>query len=279
MSDRGDVGEAKGKPAVRFEDECFFVAPIGEDATDVRKRSDVVRDFVVKPAVASIGLTVVRADQISQPGEITVQLLQHVMQARAVVADLTGANPNVFYELAVRHAFRLPVTLIAEEGTRIPFDTNQMRTIFFDHRDLESVDRCKQGIADHLLSAFNGAVESPITTAADLLQLRSGGSEEQTLAELVESVARLGVTVSALDQAVRSIPLRGVATFGSNATGDVRRRSDLDEELTLLESELAMHVRGGPLTPERAAFMSDPADSRREIGRKGGPPQEPRRGG
>src|SRR3979490_353992 len=119
------------EPLPPYEDECFFIAPIGKDGSDVRKRSNGVRDFIVKPAVAELGLTTLRADDLAKPGQITLQVIEHVLRAKGVVADLTGANANVFYELAVRHTAKLPVVLIAEadEIDRLPFDIAQMRVI------------------------------------------------------------------------------------------------------------------------------------------------------
>jgi hypothetical protein len=57
-----------------FANECFFIAPIGKAASPERKRSDGVRDFIVTPAVAELGLEVLRADQIGEPGQITHQV-------------------------------------------------------------------------------------------------------------------------------------------------------------------------------------------------------------
>lgn len=85
------------------------------------------------PAAAGLGLTAIRADQIGKPGQITTEVVDHVRRARIVVADLTGHNPNVYWELGVRHALRLPAVLIAdakEEGG-LPFDLLQMRTVFY----------------------------------------------------------------------------------------------------------------------------------------------------
>src|SRR6266542_6713285 len=103
-----------------LETECFFIAPIGEDGSDIRHRSDGVLKFIVARAAQELGLTTIRADQIAAPGQITLQVINHVLQAKAAVADLTGRNANVFYELAVRHSARLPVALIVELNVRPP---------------------------------------------------------------------------------------------------------------------------------------------------------------
>lgn len=175
-----------------LEDECFYIAPIGLDGSPERKRSDGVLNFIVKPAAQALGLTAVRADGVSAPGQITLQVVDHVLKAKASVVDLTGLNPNVFYELAIRHAAKLPVALIADEGTRLPFDIAQMRTIFFDPRELESADKCRQEIVTHLREALErGAVDSPIATVLDMKVMEAGGAAERSIAELISTVEEM----------------------------------------------------------------------------------------
>jgi hypothetical protein len=84
-----------------FDTELFFIGPIGEEGSPERDRSDQVFLGVVAEAAANLGLKPVRGDRISEPGQITTQIIHHLVYARAAVADLTGRNPNVFYELAV----------------------------------------------------------------------------------------------------------------------------------------------------------------------------------
>jgi hypothetical protein len=76
---------------------CFFIAPIGLEGSDVRVRSDQVLKHIVAPAARECGYDTIRADQISEPGIITSQVIQHVVEDPLVVADLTDRNPNVFY--------------------------------------------------------------------------------------------------------------------------------------------------------------------------------------
>jgi hypothetical protein len=172
-----------------FEQECFFIAPIGDEGSPERNRSDGVLEFIVERAAAELGLTAVRSDQISEPGQITVQVIDHILHARGAVADLTTLNPNVFYELAIRHTARLPIALIADQDCKLPFDVGQMRTIFFAHTDLRSADHCRQEIVAHLQQALDkGVSDSPVATAIDLSSLQRGTSVERGIGEVLTAV-------------------------------------------------------------------------------------------
>jgi hypothetical protein len=175
----------------QLDEECFFIAPIGKEGSPERNRSDGVLEFIVARAAQEMGMRAVRGDQLAEPGQITLQVIQHVLGAKAAVADLTGLNPNVYYELAIRHTARLPTVLIAEQGEQLPFDIAQMRTIFFSHTDLRSADQCRIEIVRHLRGAFDGAVDSPIAAAVDLQRLQAGNTVERNVAQLVTSVSTL----------------------------------------------------------------------------------------
>ena len=100
---------------------CFVIAPIGEPDSETRKRSDQILRHIIRPAVEHRGYEAVRADELDKPGMITSQVIQHVIGAPLVIADLTERNPNVFYELAIRHAIRKPIIQIIRKGENIPF--------------------------------------------------------------------------------------------------------------------------------------------------------------
>ena len=57
---------------------CFIIAPIGEDESEPRKRSDQILKYVIEPPVSACGYKAVRADKIDKPGIITSQVIQHV---------------------------------------------------------------------------------------------------------------------------------------------------------------------------------------------------------
>ena len=150
---------------------CFVIAPIGEPNSDTRKRSDQVLRHVIKPAVSQVGYEPIRADHIDKPGLITNQVIQHIVSDPLVVADLTEHNPNVFYELAVRHTLRLPLVQIIGVKDSIPFDVASARTIQVDHNDLDSVNTAIGEIVRQIraLEADPSGFDTPISAALDLL--------------------------------------------------------------------------------------------------------------
>lgn len=172
---------------------CFFIAPIGDPDTDIRKRSDQVLKHVIRPAALACGFEARRADEISEPGIITTQIIQHIIDDAMVIADLTGKNPNVFYELAIRHALRKPYAQIIQKGDRIPFDVAAVRTIEVDHRDLDSVDAAKEELTRQMQSMRGKErIDSPISVAVDLELLReSGNPEQRQLADVLTGVSEL----------------------------------------------------------------------------------------
>ena len=115
---------------------CFYISPIGTEESEERKHSDLFLNSIVEPALKDQGLKVIRADQIGATGMITAQILEYILKARLVIVDLSFHNPNVFYELAIRHASRLPVIHIMRKNDKIPFDVNQARAIIIDTTDI-----------------------------------------------------------------------------------------------------------------------------------------------
>jgi hypothetical protein len=168
---------------------CFVIAPIGKKDSDTRKRSDRVLEYVFKKALSPEYL-VKRADEISEPGMITSQILQAVEDYDLVLADLTEHNPNVFYELAVRHAVDKPIIHVIDTNWRIPFDVSGFRTIDFDFTDLDSVDKAIKQIREQATEISKGNWGGNPIKIADLMR-RTQGESQQTLLlqETLQSIA------------------------------------------------------------------------------------------
>jgi hypothetical protein len=171
--------------------ECFVIAPIGPNGSEVRMRSDQIFNHIIKPVASECGYQSMRADKISEPGNITTQVIERILNAPMVVADLTGSNANVFYELAVRHAVRKPYIQIIQKGERIPFDTAGVRTVEIDHTNLDSVSEAKEEIRRQIafISTHPEKIESPISHAIDVDQLRSSGNpDRRSLSEILDAL-------------------------------------------------------------------------------------------
>jgi len=186
---------------------CFVITPIGEEESETRKRSDQVLKHIITGPCELLGYEVIRADKISEPGIITTQIIQHIVDASLVIADLTERNPNVFYELAIRHAIRKPLVQLIKKGEPIPFDVAATRIIQFDIQNLDSVATAKEEITSQIISleAGKGEVHNPISASLDLKMLKeSGNAEERSLADVVEAISDLRVAVTSVDKRMNS---------------------------------------------------------------------------
>lgn len=133
---------------------CFIVTPIGADDSPIRRQADGVIDAVIEPILKDLGYQVIVAHRMSEGGSITRQVIENVLNAELVIANLTNLNANVMYELAIRHAVRKPVVQICEKGTPLPFDISEQRTIFYTNDIKGSVELSDQ---------FKGMVEKALT--------------------------------------------------------------------------------------------------------------------
>lgn len=183
--------------------ECFVIAPIGEADSDTRKRSDQILKHIISPAVEFCGYKAIRADHISEPGMITSQVIQRIVDDPLVIADLTERNPNVFYELAIRHVIRKPLVQIIKKGEQIPFDVAGTRTIHVDHHDLDNVEQSKKEIMAQVksLEADSSTLETPISVSLDLQLLRqSDNPEQRSLADMLSVITELRSSVSGIEK-------------------------------------------------------------------------------
>ena len=165
----GVIEQAETPNDISFDKICFYITPIGTENSEERKHSDMLLECVVSPVLEEFGLKVVRADQIDKPGIITNQILDYITKSKMVVADLSFHNPNVFYELAVRHMKGLPAIHLSRKVDNIPFDISGFRTIILDTADIYSfvpqLETYKSQISSQLrnLLEANGEADNPIS--------------------------------------------------------------------------------------------------------------------
>ena len=239
-----DGAATSSSSAAALEKSCFVIAPIGEAGSDIRKRSDQVLRHIIEPAIKSSGYKALRADQIAEPGMITSQILQHIVDDPLVIADLTDRNPNVYYELAVRHAIRKPLVQIIAKGEALPFDVAGTRTVHFDYKDLDSVDEARKEIEKQIkfLEKSPQDIETPISVSLDLQYLRqSENPEERSLGDLLASMSELKLTLVGIEKRINDpgslLPPAYLRDIGVLNPREKRRlsRHGLDELLFITE--------------------------------------------
>ena len=158
----------------------FIISPIGEPKSDVRIYFDKARRHIIDPIAAKKDYVTDRADKIPRPGRITKQIIERLREDDLVIADLTGKNPNVFYELAVRHAVGKPVILMAGIGEQIPFDVAAQRVISYD-LDPDNIEEAKSELMRQISAVESDKfiVDSPIEVPISLERMEKPGDKEQ----------------------------------------------------------------------------------------------------
>lgn len=169
------VAVTDAKPEEASMTTCFVIAPIGnEHAPDgspellAYEENLEIYEKVILPACAKYGIVPVRADGIADTGEITEQICRHVLQDDVVIADLTGGNANVTYELGIRHLTGKPIIHIGEHG-QLPFDLSLIRTIMFK-RSRNGLVMARRDLETALRGALDNRFE-PLTPARILFGL------------------------------------------------------------------------------------------------------------
>lgn len=172
----GNNTETNGEPIVKnlevntpsyhsdnadLEKVCFYIAPIGEPETEERKHSDLFLESIVAPAFENFGYKVIRADNIGKPGMITNQIIDYIMNAAFVVCDLSYHNPNVFYELALRHATKRPTIHIIRKCDKIPFDINDFRTIVIDDSSIYTLIPALESYKNQIVQQIRQMLDDP----------------------------------------------------------------------------------------------------------------------
>ena len=115
---------------------CFVISPIGQDGSDIRKNADYLFELIIEPALEIYNdYKVIRGDMGTTVTSITDEVIKLIQNAELCIIDLSGHNPNVFYECGRRHETGKPFILIKRKGEEIPFDLKDIRTVDYDLSD------------------------------------------------------------------------------------------------------------------------------------------------
>lgn len=123
---------------------CFVIMPFGGSSLELKRKFDGVYKGIIVPAIQDAGYEAIREDISATPGSIPKSIVKKLAEADMVIADLTGMNPNVFYELGIRHVLsKCGTVLIINKGETIPFDNASHRVIQYTNElaDLDDIHK------------------------------------------------------------------------------------------------------------------------------------------
>jgi hypothetical protein len=133
---------------------------------------DRIYNLSIKPAIEEAGLEPLRGDEEETGGIIHIAMFARLLLSDYAVADLTLANPNVFYELGIRHAARPFTTVPIYANTHpLPFDIAMVRAIGYNLTDGTISDEAALGLKSDIRSRLQRAIEGPPTRDSPLFQL------------------------------------------------------------------------------------------------------------
>lgn len=140
----------------------FVACPIGDEGTATREHADYVLTHLIKETISHFQLSdldVIRADKVAKAGKITTQIIRNLIEADVVISDLSELNPNVMYEIGIRQALLKPYILIAPNGTALPFDLKDSRTIFYDTSSVPKMHQARDLLGSLLKDALDGKID------------------------------------------------------------------------------------------------------------------------
>jgi tetratricopeptide (TPR) repeat protein len=223
---------------------CFVIMPYGGSDEAARKRYTGIFKTIITPAAEAAGYKAKRSDIENSPGNITHDIINDLASADMVIADLTSANPNVFFELGIRHAFRKSGTVhIIDVTHEIPFDIKNYRAIEYS-TELADIPLAIEQIADAIRKREGSPEKSdnPVHDAITDLPMNIRSAGDSALKEQIEKLQDLSNTLEEKNIALQARLYELDPSEGYNETENysIDNLFDEAEEIRLSTGENAL---------------------------------------
>ena len=233
---------------------CYVVMGYGKKPDHEQGRTfdlDKSYQYIIKPAVHAAGYECLRSDEIQHAGNINIPMYEQLLHADLVIADLSTANLNAFFELGVRYALKPRTTVVmAEKGLNSPFDMGQVVIRQYEHLgsgiDYAEVERMKALLTETITKVMHGTTaDSPVYTF--IHKLKPPAIEEIAAQDVaVEKQATrqaLSITTNHDEQAALTTPMASLmeTAMAAQRARDFRRAREILRAVTVVQGDKVNH--------------------------------------
>lgn len=175
---------------------CFIITPIGSKDTPIRRKIDGIIKEVIEPVLNEFNYKLIVSHADLNSGSIKKKIIRDVYFSDLVIANLTEQNPNVMYELALRHASAKPVIHITEDIQNLPFDINDHRTIEYTN-DIMGASSLKDDLRKMIaeIMSTDESISNPIVDSL----------EKKTLINISEKIIDYNKLIMKLQEDIAEI--------------------------------------------------------------------------
>jgi hypothetical protein len=157
-------------------DTCFVIMPFTSLFNEEYKG-------IIRPAIELAGLKCVRPDEIYSKPQVTSDIWKALRSSRIVIAELSGKNINVFYELGLAHALGKPTIIITRNEKDVPFDLKALRYLYYDINNPAWGDNLKNNLKEMILAVLKGSEYGEVF---DDITVALSGTEKMSPAKELE---------------------------------------------------------------------------------------------
>lgn len=200
------------EPIIRNPEPCFVICPIDDEDSPTRMNSDLLFEKIIWPVTKELNYSPIRGDRVDEAGTITLQIIDLLVESPLVIADLTGHNASVFYELAVRHTIQKPCILMMKYGEKIPIYVKPARIIFYDLENPTKVEEAKKSLINQIKNMDNAKYcnDNPIAQSQKEKMLaktllKNGNEEYDALTLILGELVELSSAVTNMKREVSSL--------------------------------------------------------------------------
>ncbi|WP_018343721.1 hypothetical protein [Cytophaga aurantiaca] len=181
---------------------CFVIMPISDQLGYNEGHFDRVYEYIIKPACLAAGFKPIRADEVMTTNHIAIDIIRNIINCEMAVCDLSSKNPNVLYELGIRQAFNLPVTLLKDHKTERIFDIQEFRDVGYDESlRIDNVQDAIENLTETIKNTYNNKNE--VNSLVSLLGIESAKITEKTIISVDTTL--ILKTLESLDQRLYNI--------------------------------------------------------------------------